>query len=43
MQLKLEQLDRLHAEDTRRRLMITHFIKSYWIPSQMETKSKLQI
>ena len=26
-----------------RRLMITHSIESYWIPSQMKTKSKLQI
>ena len=40
---KLEQLERLHSEDTRRRLMITHTIESYWIPSQKKTKSKLQI
>ena len=39
---KLEQLERLHSEDTPRRLMITHTIESYWIPSQ-KTKSKLQI
>ena len=26
-----------------RRLMITHTIESYWIPSQKKTKSKLQI
>ena len=26
-----------------RRLMITHTIASYWIPSQKKTKSKLQI
>ena len=31
---KLEQLERLHSEDTPRRLMITHTIESYWIPSQ---------
>ena len=37
---KLEQLERLRSEDTPRRLMITHTIESYWIPSQ---KSKLQI
>ena len=40
---KLEQLERLHSEDTPRRLMITHTIKSYWIPTQKKTKSKLQI
>ena len=40
---KLEQLERLHSEDTPRRLMITHTIESYWIPSQKKTKSKLQI
>ena len=38
---KLEQLERLHSEDTRRRLMITHTIESYWIPSEKKTKSKL--
>ena len=37
------QLERLHSEDTHRRLMITHTIESYWIPSQKKTKSKLQI
>ena len=46
-QRKLEQLERLRSEDTPRRLMITHpyphTIKSYWIPSQKKTKSKLQI
>ena len=42
-QKKLEQLERLRSEDTPRRLMITHTIKSYWIPSQKKTKSKLQI
>ena len=40
---KLEQLERLHSEDTPRRLMITHTIESYCIPSQKKTKSKLQI
>ena len=40
---KLEQLERLRSEDTPHRLMITHTIKSYWIPSQKKTKSKLQI
>ena len=30
---KLEQLERLRSEDTPRRLMITHTIESYWIPS----------
>ena len=41
--LKLEQLERLRSEDTPRRLMITHTIESYWIPSQKKKKSKLQI
>ena len=40
---KLEQLERLHSEDTSRNPMITHIIDSYWIPSQNKTKSKLQI
>ena len=40
---KLEQLDPLRSEDTLRRLMITHTIDSYWIPSQKKTKSKLQV
>ena len=31
---KLEQLERLRSEDTPRRLMITHTIESWWIPSQ---------
>ena len=39
-QYKLEQLERLRSEDTPRRLMITHSIESYWIPSQKKTKSK---
>ena len=43
IQMKLEQLERLRSEDTPRRLMITHSIESYWIPSQKMTKSKLQI
>ena len=38
----LEQLERLHSEDTPHRLMITHTIESYWIPSQKRTKSKLK-
>ena len=37
------QLECLHSEDTPRRLMITHTIESYWIPSQKKTKWKLQI
>ena len=40
---KLEQLECLRSEDTPRRLMITHIIESYWIPSQKKTMSKLQI
>ena len=40
---KLERLECLRSEDTPRRLMITHSIESYWIPSQKKTKSKLQI
>ena len=39
--MKLEQLERLRSEDTPRRLIITHTIESYWIPSQKMTKSKL--
>ena len=42
-QLELEQVEHLRSEDTPRRLMITHTIESYWIPSQKKTKSKLQI
>ena len=41
--MELEQLEGLRSEDTPRRLMITHTIDSYWIPSQKKTKSKLQI
>ena len=37
------QLECLRSEETPRRLMITHTIESYWIPSQKKTKSKLQI
>ena len=37
------KLERLCSDDTPRCLMITHTIKSYWIPSQKKTKSKLQI
>ena len=40
---KLEQLECLRSEDTPRRLMITHTIESYWIPSQKMTKWNLQI
>ena len=43
LQTELEQLERLRSEDTPRRLMITHTIESYRIPSQKKTKSKLQI
>ena len=42
-QTELEQLECLRSEDTPRRLMITHTVKSYWIPSQQKTKSKVQI
>ena len=41
--MRLEQLERLRSEDTPCRLMITHIIESYWIPSQKKTKSKLQV
>ena len=40
---KLEHLECLRSEDTPRRLIITHTIESYWIPSQKMTKWKLQI
>ena len=33
-QYELEQLERLRSEDTPRRLMSTHTIESYWIPSK---------
>ena len=42
-QNELGQLEHLHSEDTPHRLMITHTIESYWIPSQKKTKSMLQI
>ena len=35
---ELEQLESLRSEDTPGRLMITHIIESYWIPSQKKTK-----
>ena len=37
---KLEQLERLRSEDTPRRLMITHIIESYLIPSQKNNRSR---
>ena len=37
--MKLEQLERLRSEDTPRRLVITDFIESCWIP-QVKTRSK---
>ena len=40
--MKLEQLERMRSEDTPRCLMINHTTESYSIPSQKETKSKLQ-
>ena len=40
---KLEQLECLHSDDTPHRLMITHTIESYWIPSQKKANLKLQI
>ena len=39
---KLEQLGRLRSEDTPRRLMITHTIESYWIPSQKNYRSRTE-
>ena len=42
-QTKLEQLECLRSEDTPCRLMITHTIESYWIPSEKKIKSKLKI
>ena len=39
---KLEQLERLRSEDTPRRLMITHTIESYWIPSQENNRSRTE-
>ena len=42
MQYELEQLERLRSEDTPRRLMITHTIESYWIPSKKNRSKTLQ-
>ena len=42
-QMKLEQLECLLSEDTPCRLVITHAIELYWIPSQKKAMSKLQI
>ena len=39
---QLEQLERLRSEDTPRRLMITHTIESYWIPSQKNNHSRTE-
>ena len=39
---QLEQLERLRSEDTPRRLMITHTIGSYWIPSQQNNRSRTE-
>ena len=41
-QTKLEQLERLRSEDTPRRLMITHTIESYWIPSKKNNRSRTE-
>ena len=40
--MQLEQLERLRSEDTPRRLMITHTIESYWIPSQKNYRSRTE-
>ena len=37
---KLEQLECLHSGNTLRRLMITHTIESYWIPSHIGSQVK---
>ena len=37
------ELECLRSEDTPLRLMITHTIESYWIPSQKKTKSKFKL
>ena len=39
---QLEQLERLRSEDTPCRLMITHTIESYWIPSQKNNRSRTE-
>ena len=36
------KLERLRSEDTPRRLMITHTIESYWIPSQKINRYRTQ-
>ena len=36
------KLERLRSEDTPRRLMITHIIESYWIPSQKNNRSRTE-
>ena len=41
-QKQLEQLERLHSEDTPRRLMITNTIESYWILSQKYNRSRTE-
>ena len=41
-QFKLEQLERLRSEETPRRLMISHTIESYWIPSQKYNRSRTE-
>ena len=41
-EFQLEQLERLRSEDTPRRLMITHTIESYWIPSQKNYRSRTE-
>ena len=40
---KLEQLERLHSENTPRCPMITYAMHSYQIPGHNKTRSKLQI
>ena len=41
-QTQIEQLERRRSDDTPRRLMITHTIESYWIPSQKNHRSKTE-
>ena len=40
--MQLEQLERLRSEDTPRRLMITHTIESYLIPSPKNNRSRTE-
>ena len=40
--ITLTKLERLRSEDTPRRLMITHIIESYWIPSQKNNRSRTE-